>query len=130
MIRYIFISVLFLVPLPAYAESSSSVTVNNSVNASNNNSGDNNAEVSTDIRIETNGKVTEYSSDKPENVEINVKNGVSEIKVDGQIVEDDSATSSPTPASEPKNKIEESQHSRSMLDFIGDIFKSVFSLLL
>lgn len=83
---------LFIVT-PAFAESSVSSVVENHVNASNSNSGSSsNVTSHTSITTETNGKVTHYESDQPnQKVEVKAVNGESTIKVDGEAV-----TGSPT----------------------------------
>lgn len=89
----------FLLATPAYAETAS-VSIKNSANTSGTNS-TNTSTQETHIKIETNGKVTEYNSDKPGNVEVNSVNGESTIKVNGETV---SGNSNSNPTAEPTHE--------------------------
>lgn len=73
---------LLLLPSQVFAESKATVKVNNNVSRSSTS----NVDSHTNITVETNGQTTTYSSDKPENVEVQSVNGVSEIKINGQVV--------------------------------------------
>lgn len=101
-----------------YAKTTTTVKVNNDVSISDNNT----STVKNDITIETNGKVTHYSSDKSENIEISSVDGVSEIKVNGENV-------SPTPAKEPGNnekKDKQETNAKNLLERLEEIVKKLF----
>ncbi len=101
------------------AESKVNVKVNNNVSASSNSTTNTN----TNIRIEENGKITTYSSDKPESVEIKSENGVSEIKVNGQ--ESSIASPSIKPTVKPENN---KLKNKNIFDFFGNLFRKIFLL--
>jgi len=131
MLKYLVVLLVLLVPQTTFA-ASSSVTVNNKVNTNNSTSGTNDANVNTNIRIETNGEVTTYSSDKLENIDIKVINGESVIKVDGEIVEQDNEPIESSESAKNKEDNLDEQNAnedRTILEFFGDLFNSIFSLL-
>lgn len=122
----------FFITQTAFAESSANVKINNNVSGSSTS----NATSQTNITVETNGKTTTYFSDKPENIEIKSVNGVSEIKVNGQVVSQSptqtSATKTPTPKDEPEDeddKEKAEEKARGIFDQIEDLLKSLFLLL-
>jgi len=126
MVKLIALLLVLLAPSSAFA-ASSSVTVNNEANTSNSNSGQNEVNVNTNIRIETNGEVTTYSSTEPQDIDIKVINGESEIKVDGKIMEEEKiSTISPTLNPDSMEPI---QQDKNIFELFEDIFKSIFSLL-
>src|SRR3990167_3990458 len=91
----------FLITQTALAQSSANVKINNNV------SGSSASDVAshTNITVETNGKTTTYSSDKPKNIEVKSVNGVSEIRVNGELISQSptqTATKTPTPTDEPE----------------------------
>ncbi|MBI2621045.1 MAG: hypothetical protein HYW63_00170 [Candidatus Levybacteria bacterium] len=116
---------LFIVP-PAFAESKASVKIKNNVSSSSISE----VKSSTDIRIETNGNVTSYSTKEPGNIEINANNGSSEIKVNGNVVSQNSAsptaTKSPTPTPSDENR---QNDNKNIFEFFESLFKIFFSLL-
>lgn len=133
MIKFVLVIFLLLaIPSTSFA-SSSSVSVKNQVNTSNSNNGTNNSEVNTDIRVEQDGEVTTYTSDKAEDIEVNVEDGKSEIKVDGEIVDEENEPTGEkdeqpsTNSAGIEDKIQ--NENRTMFQFIQDLFKSIFSLL-
>lgn len=102
----------------AYAKTTTTVKVNSDVSTS----GNNTSTVKNDITIETNGQVTHYSSDKPEDIEISSVDGVSEIKVNGENV-------SPTPTKEPgdnEKKDEQETNAKNLLERLEEIIKKLF----
>ena len=114
----------------AFAESSASVKIKNDVSSSS----DSQVNSSTSIRIETNGNVTTYSSSEPEDIEVKSINGTSEIKVNGQVVSQDSSQTSPTKIPPPTASLEEreetdSNSNKNIFEVFQDLFKKVFSLL-
>lgn len=127
---------LFLVATPAYANSAS-VNINNSVNTSGTNT--NTTKSETHIKVETNGKVTEYNSNEPGSVEVKSINGESTIKVNGQTVsgtptEEDvpTATASPTakPTSTPDdNEKEELSVIKKVLEEINETLEKILDVL-
>lgn len=66
------------------SNSSSRVTVNNNVNTSSNATSTTNSR--TDIKIETNGNLQEYHSDKPGSISVQSDNGVSQVKINGATI--------------------------------------------
>ncbi len=117
---------LTFTPQIASAQSSATVEVNNNVSSISNTD----TEVKTNIRVETNGKVTEYSSHKSQDVKIKVEDGKSEIKVDGEQVLGDESTStnSPTLIVE-KEKEDLEKEDKNIIEVIQSVIKGLFSLL-
>lgn len=101
----------------AYAKTTTTVKVNSDVSTSDNNT----STVKNDITIETNGKVTHYSSEKSEDIEISSVDGVSEIKVNGEDI-------SPTPTKEPvdNERNEQETNAKNLLERLGEIIKKLF----
>ncbi len=126
--KIFFLILLSLILTPkVYAKSIVDVKVNNNVSTSSNSTGSTN----TNIRIEENGKITTYSSDKPENIEISSVNGKSEIKINGEHVSQKKLTNpnvSPDvkPSVKQENKKEEKKN---IFEVFEKIFKTLFSLL-
>lgn len=110
---------ILTIPQVANAESTTNVKINNNYSSNNESSITN----KTDIYIEENGKITTYSSDKPENVEIKTKNGEAEIKVDGNIIEETPATPTNSPEISPSQTKKEEINTKETL--IENVFKSV-----
>lgn len=78
-----------LIPLiiapSAFATSSASVEIHNNVNA--NSSSNSQVTSHTNVTVETNGNVTHYESDKPnENVQVQAVNGETTVKVNGSAI--------------------------------------------
>lgn len=128
MLKLLLILALFFIGVNGVnAESRVNVKVNNDVSSSTSSTSSTN----TNIRIEENGKITTYSSDKGENVEIKSENGVSEIKVNGQTVsennsqENSSASPSIKPLVKPENNKQENEN---IFDFFGNLFRKIFLL--
>ena len=125
---FLFLLSPFVLIQTALAQSSANVNINNSFSSSSQSE----TNVKTDIKVETNGHVTTYSSDKPENIEVKSEDGKSEIKVDGRIVSDDSALSS-TPSVSPTEKLgnetDNKNGGKNFFDVIEDFLNKVFSLL-
>lgn len=123
-------ALVFLISASAvFAESKATVKVNNDISGSSNST----VKSNTNIRVETNGEVTTYSSDEPGNIEVNSVNGVSEIKVNGQVVSQSpiqtNATKTPTPTDEPEEDDENNKEkARGIIDQIEDLLKKLFSL--
>lgn len=109
------------------AESRANVRVNNNVSGSSTS----NIESHTNITVETNGQTTTYTSDKPENIELNSLNGKSEIKVDGKTVSknNDQANPSATPSTKPTVKPEKTEReNKNIFDFFGNLLRKIFLL--
>lgn len=107
-------------------------TVNVKVDTDVSTSGNNEAKVENDIRVETNGKVTTYKSDKPESIEIKSEDGVSEIKVNGERIPQDESlgednNASPSPLF--KEDRENSEEVKSLFGKIQELFKRIFFFL-
>lgn len=125
--KIIFLFAFIALAPQAYAKTTTTVKVNNNVSTS----GNNTSTVENDITIETNGKVTHYSSDKPENIEIKSEDGVSEIKVNGEKVtpgiNDNEVSVSPTSTDEPEDDNENEQDDdKNLLERLGKIIKKLF----
>ncbi len=127
----------FLVATPAYAESAN-VNITNSVNTTGTNS-TLNSKTTTHIKVETNGKVTEYNSDKPGNIEVNSINGESSIKVNGETVSgnptaepnDDqtpTTTKSPSPKPDQSNDKEKQNAIEEFIETIDSAIEKLFSV--
>jgi hypothetical protein len=87
------VPVSFLTKQVAHASSASSTIVNN-VNTSSTNSKSTTTS-HTDVTVETDGKVTHYTSDEPnKNIHVESNNGVSKIEVNGQEVSGSDDTNS------------------------------------
>jgi hypothetical protein len=135
MTKKLIIIVFFLLSAPSAWAQTSSVSVENNVNTSNSTSGESESSVNTDIRIEQNGKVTTYSTDKNENVEVNVIDGVSEIKVDGEIIDESiqDVIESGSPSAEDDLELKKANDNRkenkNIFEVIETVIKSIFSLL-
>lgn len=124
----IVLSLLILLASPsiAFAESTATVKVNTSVNSSTGNQ----SNVKTNIRVETNGNVTTYSSDKAEDIEVKAEDDKSEIKVDGKVVtgNNNESESTPTPTPKPTREPEEKENEDKDKGFF-EILKEKFSFL-
>jgi len=133
-ISLLLFSLPFIFASSAYAESRASVKINNNVSSNS----ESTVNSTTNIRIETNGKVTEYHSDKAENVEINAVNDTSEIKVNGQVVSQSptsastSPTQKPTETPQPTDKDEKEkeieEQKENLLDIINNFIEKIFSI--
>lgn len=122
MFKLLLILALFLVSVGCVsAESKVNVKVNNNVTSSS----DSTSSTNTNIRIEENGKITTYSSDKEESVEIKSENGISEIKVNGVSVSSSPASLSPKPTVKPENNNEDNEN---IFDFFGNLLRKIFLL--
>lgn len=121
----ILFALILLISSNVFAESSASVTVENKVSSSNENTKSN-----TEIRVETNGNVTEYSSDEPnQKIEVKAVEGESEIKIDEEVV-----TVSPTPeaTTTPEESNDDTQDEIKKEDdsnIVVTFFKKIFSFL-
>lgn len=123
----------FVFATPVQAESIASVKINNNINSSS----DSTVNSQTDISIETNGQQTTYSSDKAQDIEVKSVNGVSEIKVDGNIVSGNNSnnpTTGPTasPTARPSQKPDgngDGDQNKNIFEVFGDLFKKIFFLL-
>lgn len=127
----LFVMLILVTPALVYAESSASVKIKNDVSSTSNSQ----VSSSTNIRIETNGDVTTYSSDKPEDIEIKSENGKSVIKVNGVVVSasptdgQTSPTSTPVPDPTDEEEDENEGENKNIFEVFQDLFKKVFSLL-
>ena len=91
---------LFLAfPISNSYASSASVNVEQNVNSSSTSNSSVNSY--TNIRVETDGKVTNYSTNEPGKVEVKSENGETEIKVNGQIVTPSIAKEISSPTAKP-----------------------------
>jgi Flp pilus assembly protein TadG len=123
----------------AFAESRATVNIKNNVNSDSSST----VNSTTKIRVDVNGKVTEYSSDKPENIEVKAVNDTSEIKVNGQVVTGSpSSTSNVTPSEKPteeptptkaqtdenEDKENEEEQRENLLDAINDFIDKIVSI--
>lgn len=130
-------AILLLLPLifvaKAHAESRAEVNISNHVSSNTNTT----TSVKNNIRIETNGHVTEYSSDKAEDIEIKAVNDKSEIKVNGESVNQTpsggiSATPTNKPTEEPneikddKNELKEKQNE--FVEAVQEFIEKIFSI--
>src|SRR3989344_1110452 len=108
----------FFITQTTFAESSANVKINNNVSGSSTS----NVQSHTNITVETNGKTTTYFSDKPENIEVKSVNGVSEIKVNVELISQSptqtSATKAPTPTDEPQDDESNKEKARGIFDHI------------
>ena len=124
---FLLLALFFIGVSVVSAESKVNIKVNNDVSTSDNNT----STVKNDITIETNGQVTHYSSNKPESIEINSIDGVSEIKVNGQTVsesngqENSNAFPRMKPTVKPENNKSENEN---IFDFFGNLFRKIFLL--
>lgn len=121
------LAIFFIGVSEVRAESKINVKVDNNVSSSSNSTTNTN----TNIRIEENGKITTYSSDKPESVEIKSENGVSEIKVNGQTVSESNGqeSSSVSPSVKPTIKPQNNKlENKNIFDFFGNLFRKIFLL--
>ncbi|GEM_PF-3543895 len=132
MIKTTLLILTFLVfATPVQAKNIASIKINNNVSSSS----DSTVNSQTDISIDTNGQKTTYSSDKAQDIEVKSVNGVSEIKVDGNIVSgnnSNSPTIGPTasPTAKPTQKPDEnSNQNKNIFEVFEDLFKKIFSLL-
>lgn len=127
----------FLLTTPAYAETAS-VNINNSVNTSGSNT-NSNTKTETHIKIETDGKVTEYNSTEGGSVEVKSINGKSEIKVNGQMVSEHpttkpEASQGPTAITSPTSKAEKKDSEKQnaiekFIEKVDDAIEKLFSAL-
>ena len=126
---FFIVLILFLIfAQTAYAESSASVKINNNVSSNSQSE----SSIKTDIRVETNGHVTTYSSEEAEDIEIKAENDQSVIKVNGKTVSGGSPTGTATPTAQPTDEPEDNkteEDNENIFDIIEDIFNKVFSLL-
>lgn len=109
------------------AYSKADVKVNNNVSRSSSS----NIESHINITVETDGKTTTYSSNKPGNIELNSLNGKSEIKVDGKTVSENNDTASliVSPSAKPTVKPENKEReNKNIFDFFENLFKKIFLL--
>lgn len=114
--------VAFLLFAPqAFAESTARVKVNNNVSGSSTST----VKSETNIRVETNGEVTTYSSDKPENIEVNSVNGQT-VSSPAKPTSEPSAT--PTATSVPHQDEENDSDQKNIFNILGEIFKKIFSV--
>lgn len=134
--KIFFLILLSLIFTPnVYAKSSATVKVNNDVSSSSNT----NSTIKTDIRIETNGNVTTYSSDKPGNIEIRSVDGTSQIKVNSKVVNSEEPSKDNNKQNKDidkeKNKNEDSNTKEIKNKFFGllklpfDLFTKIFFFL-
>ena len=128
MFKLLLVIVLFFTGVSGVnAESKVNVRVNNDFSSSSNST----SGTKTNIRIEENGKITTYSSDKGESVEIKSENGVSEIKVNGQTVSESNGqeSSSASPSMKPIVKPENNKPgNENIFNFFGNLFRKIFLL--
>lgn len=143
MVKAIFLIFLFLISASITYASTAKVDIENRANINSNSTSSNKSNFNTDIRVETNGKVTEYHSNEPGKIEVKSENGVAEIKKDGQVVQGTStqdsnpqASSSPNPTEpddddekEESDEEEKEREVKTILERIADLFKQLFSLL-
>lgn len=129
--KLIFGLMFLVLPTSAYASSASSTVINN-VNTTSTNS---NSQVSshTEITTETNGKVTHYTSDEPnKTIHVESNNGQSNIEVNGNKVEGDNSTVTPTQTSTPMpTQAEENSQMKSenFLQKLFDQLKKPFEII-
>lgn len=127
-----------LTPSLAHAESSATVKINNNINSSNNSN--NSVTSKTNISVETDGKVTTYSSSEPGNVEVRSVNGESEIKVNGEVVKENTSDSddniskvptlNPSASISPTMSLEEKDREvKNIIEKIEELVKKLFSFL-
>lgn len=83
----------------------------------------------TDIRVETNGNVTTYSSDKAGNIEVKAENDKSEIKVDGKVVSGNNSNTESTPSITPKPTEKPEKKAENEDKGFFEILKEKFSFL-
>lgn len=108
----------------SFAESSASVNIENSVSSNNED-----VDSHTKIKVETNGNVTEYESDEPnQKIEVNAVNDKSEIKIDDQIISESASQEGKkdfTPTPSLTTESDEDDGSNIIVSF----FKKIFSFL-
>ena|SRR3989344_3741458 len=117
-----------IITSPAFAESSATVKINNSISGSSTSI----INSETNIRVETNGHVTSYSSNEPGNIEVNSINGKSELKINGVIVSQapTQIQTSPTKNATPSPTHDEKDSSdKNIFEVFENLFRVVFSLL-
>lgn len=128
---FLILSIPLLIAQGAFAESSANVRVNNNVSGSSTS----NVQSHTNISVETNGQTTAYTSNKPENIEVKSVNGVSEIRINGELISQSptqTATKTPTPTDEQDKENEEEnvkEEARGIIDQIEELINKLFSLL-
>ena len=121
----------------AYAESEVNVRINNEVNSSS--STQEESKTQTNVRIETDGKVVEYESEKAGNVNIKSINGNTEIEEDGvkitpnptnKLNKQPSISPSPIPTTIKEQIEEKSNQIEKMMESIKKQFNSLQEKLL
>lgn len=129
--------------VPAFAESSSNVEINNRVNINSDSSSKTNCQ--TKIRAETNGKVIDYESDDCGDISAKTVNGHSEIKVNGEVIVITGTTQNPNTSGTPTPTINEDkdndkindnleksiefvEEKKSLIETIEDLVRKVFSV--
>ena len=120
----IFFGLIFIITPFANAESTTEVNIKNSYSSNNESS----ITSQTDVYIEENGKITTYSSDKPENIEIKTKNGEANIKIDGEILEETpTPTNKPEPTASPTMN-EEVNSQKTIIENVFRFIEKIFSI--
>ncbi len=142
MIKTALLGLLFLlIATPAYAESRANVNIVNNVNSPSSSD----SKTTTDITVETNGRKTNYTSDKPGNIEVNAVNDKHTIKVNGQVIQVTSSPQNPNTSQTPTPTIDEDkdndnindnleksiefvEEEKSFIETIEDLVRKVFSV--
>lgn len=120
----------FIFVQKANAEASAKVNINNNVSSNTNTT----TSVKNNIKIETNGHITEYSSDRAENIEIKTDNDKSEIKINGQVVsQSPSGGASATPTNKPSNESEKKNNEKvseksNLVEAVQEFIAKIFSI--
>ena len=113
MIKTALLGLLFLIiTSPAYAETRANVNIVNNVNSPSSTK----IETTTDITVETNGKVTNYKSEEPGSIEVNAVNDNHIIKVNGQVIQVTGANNNPNTSQTPTPTIDEDKNNNNIND--------------
>lgn len=142
MIKTALLGLLFLlIATPAYAETRANVNIVNNVNSPSSSD----SKTTTDITVETNGKVTNYKSEEPGSIEVNAVNDEHTIKVNGQVMQVTSNPSNPNTSQTPTPTINEDkdndnindeleksmefvEEQKSLIKTLEDLVRKVFSV--
>ncbi len=135
---FLLLSSPLLIPLSAYATSNTNVEVSNNggtsytnVEIENNTSSTNvvTNDSKTKVRIESNGKVTEYESEKPENIELKSEDGKTSVKINNEskVTTTPSSTTSAKDNENDKKSEEANKEGKNILEIIKDFLENLFN---
>lgn len=105
--------------------SNNSVSVNSSSSFSSSSQSSSNTQ--TDIRIESNGEVKEYHSNKPENIDIQSTDGKSKVTITNQTNSSTSPSPSPSETATPSAQVKAFTEGKfDLFEFLRQLFTNLF----